>query len=106
MQTIASVAPVVSYAYSLSDCVAISIIEENATALALALSGVKKKLGLDKAYVSFFGGLIDKDTPFRSVLLNKIKTVDESIAYRDCIHDASKGALMLSVKKVKGAFND
>ena len=104
--TIASVAPVVSYAYSLSDCVAISIIEENATALALALSGVKKKLGLDKAYVSFFGGLIDKDTPFRSVLLNKIKTVDESIAYRDCIHDASKGALMLSVKKVKGAFND
>lgn len=97
--TIAAVAPIVNDAFVLKDKVAATIIEENALSLALSLSGVKKKLGLEKTYVAFFGGLIDKDTPFRSVLLQKIKAIDGNITYRDSIHDASKGALMLSLKK-------
>lgn len=101
--TIAAISPIVDIAYKQNDEVAISIIEENAKALALALSGVRKKLKLESAYVSFFGGLIDKDTPFRSALIKTINSIDSAICYRDNIHDAATGALMLSKK---GAKND
>lgn len=99
--TIAAISPLIDIAYSKNDDVAISIIEENAKALALALSGVRKKLALSSAYVSFFGGLIDKDTPFKSALIKMINSIDSAIIYRDSIHDAATGALMLSIKGAK-----
>ncbi len=99
--TIGAISPLVDLAYFENDEVAKDIINSNAKALSLALSGVRKRLKLSSAYVSFFGGLIDKDTPFRRALLKVIEETDSSITYRDSINDAATGALMLSMKKVK-----
>lgn len=96
--TIASIAPLVCEAYAEGDEIAIEIIRNNAFSLFEALQGVKKKTGLKKAYVSFFGGLLDKETPFRREFLKDIEDNDSLIEYRRPIFDAATGAVMLSEK--------
>ena len=98
---IASIAPCVDIAYRDGDDVAIKIVRENAMLLAYQMQAVLKKLDLKHAYAAFFGGLIDKDTPFRMELIKALEDINAGIEYRKPLHNAATGAVMLALKKVR-----
>ena len=98
---IASIAPCVDIAYRDGDDVAIKIVRENAMLLAYQMQAVLKKLDLKHAYAAFFGGLIDKDTPFRMELIKALEDINAGIEYRKPMHNAATGAVMLALKKSK-----
>lgn len=95
---IASVAPIICEAYEKNDEVAVSIIKNNASLLFDALNGVRNKARLSKAYVSFFGGLLDKNTPFRREFMSLIEKHNSKFEYRNPLFDAAEGAVMLAEK--------
>ena len=65
------------------------------------MQAVLKKLDLKHAYAAFFGGLIDKDTPFRMELIKALEDINAGIEYRKPMHNAATGAVMLALKKSK-----
>ncbi|MGN0907554.1 MAG: BadF/BadG/BcrA/BcrD ATPase family protein [Bullifex sp.] len=93
---VASLAILVDMASRHGDESARTILRENAMKLAKQIKGVHSLSGLDDAPIAFFGGLIDKDTPFRNALLEALKETDPSVYYRQSLYPAVMGAAMLA----------
>ena len=100
---VAAVSRLVDIAYKQNDPVAIEIVRRNAEDLAFATDGVAKKLSLDSSDVALFGGMIEKDTPFRSEFSKALSRINKNL---NCIHpkrNASQGAVMIALKNlIKG----
>lgn len=95
---IADVSIIVDIAYLAGDEVAHEIVSRNAEALSDAVLGVAKKLELTVADVALLGGLIDKDTPFRTEF---VAVLEKRNTYLRCIDpklSAVEGAVLLAEK--------
>lgn len=104
---LASISYLVDEACKEGDVVALKVVEENAYALARDLASVAKKLSLEEGYVAFFGGLIDKPTPFREELIKQIEKLTPKIKVRASLNTAAWGAVALAMKQYnRGMEND
>lgn len=95
---IADVSMIVDNAYLAGDEVAHEIVSRNATALSDAVLGVAKKLGLSVADVALLGGLIDKETPFRSEFVAVLRKKNKDLRCIDPKLSAVEGAVLLAEK--------
>ena len=100
---VAAISRLVDIAYEQNDTVAIEIVKKNADELAYATDGVAKKLALETTDVALFGGIIEKDTPFRLEFIKSLSKINKNL---HCIHpkkNASQGAVMIALKNlIKG----
>ncbi len=97
---IADVAVIIDEAHKAGDKTAMRIVSENAEALSESIIGVARKLKLDKANIALFGGLIDKATPFRDVLM-KLVYEKSNLSFSSPKLNAAEGAVLLARKALK-----
>ncbi len=98
---VASLAVLTDRAFENGDEASCNILLSNATSLAAQIKAVHALSELDDAPVAFFGGLIDKDTPFRRVLLDALHETDPHVHYRQSLYPAVIGAAMIALRYIK-----
>jgi len=95
---IAALSPLVDRAAREGDSVAISIIRENACALAALAAAAHRQLGLAQAKIAPLGGLLQHPTCLREAFIQALHLADASLHCTEPLGDACAGAVLLAKK--------